>query len=89
MRFAVMFVTVLWFTTGAFAQTATPPSSPQTTPQAVPSTVGSAPVGHRQPKLSDLPPDLAEKQKSNAQQEDSRLRAMDIPDRRLRICSGC
>ena len=84
MRFAVI-VTVLLFATGALAQDAKPL---QTAPLASPSTVGSAPVGHRQPKLSDLPRGLADKEKSDSQQ-DTRLRSMDIPDRQLRICSGC
>lgn len=88
MKFAVMFVTLL-FATGAWAQTA-PSPSPQTTPQAAPSTVGSAPVGRRQPKLSDLPPEMADRQKAGASSSDDILAKENRDlDRRLRICERC
>lgn len=86
MRSAVMFVTLL-FATAASAQDIKPP--PQSAPQAMPSTVGSAPVGHRQPRLSDLPPDIAKQEKSDAQTRMDRLVKDPDLDRRLRICSGC
>jgi hypothetical protein len=52
-----------------------------------------APVGHRQPRLADLPPDLARREKldqptlpSDAEEENARDSAIDQP---LRICRGC
>ena len=86
MRSAVMFVALLFAIVPLGDVRAQDAKPLQPAPQALPSTVGSAPVGHRQPKMSDVP--LADRQKSDAQQ-DSRLKAVDIPDGRLRICTGC
>src|SRR6478735_5505466 len=55
---------------GANAQTSSSSTTSSSTPSPMtspsqPSTVGSAaPVGHRQPRMSDLPSDMADKQKS-------------------------
>jgi hypothetical protein len=73
---------------GVQAQTApssTPPAAPPTTQGMAP----SAPVGHRQPKISDLPPDIAIRQKNDAQSVDDRLVKDADLDRRLKICRGC
>jgi hypothetical protein len=73
--------------TGAMAQN-TQPNSPPTAPPAVATGPGDtrgplpAPVGHRQPRQSDLPPDIAKKE--NQVGQDFR----DLDDK-LRICKGC
>lgn len=86
MKTAVMFVTVLIFASEAWAQGAPSPAPPQ----ASRATIGStAPVGHRQPKVSDLPADLASRQKADAQSADDRLVRDDDLDRRLKICDRC
>lgn len=84
---------------GAFAQT--PPASPQALPSSGLKWVlypdgklhPQAPIGHRQPKLADLPPDLARREKldepalpSDVDEESSRDSAI---DQQLRICRGC
>jgi hypothetical protein len=46
-----------------------------------------APVGHRQPKMSDLPPDLARREMQPGEQSD-RPTQRDL-DSRLTICRGC
>ena len=55
--------------------------------------VPQAPVGHRQPKLSDLPPDVAQREGAwpatpNAQERESQPIQPAI-DESLRICKGC
>jgi hypothetical protein len=68
---------------GAIAQNAQPNPRPPTA--ASPGELRGpfpAPVGHRQPKQSDLPPDIAKKENSGEQG------ARDF-DSKLRICKGC
>ena len=56
-----------------------------------------APIGHRQPKMSDLPPDLARReqgsqlqQREQPSQNDSQGQQNGPPiDQDLRICRGC
>jgi hypothetical protein len=74
----------------AAAQQAPAGSTQPTRPQAP---VPQAPVGHRQPKLSDLPPDVAQKEGAgpatpNAQERGSQPIQPAI-DESLRICKGC
>jgi hypothetical protein len=60
---------------------------PRTTGSAVreiPSTVPQAPVGHRQPKLSDLPPESQGAATNTERSERDREL-----DRKLQICRGC
>jgi hypothetical protein len=54
-----------------------------------------APIGHRQPKMSDLPPDLARReqtsqpeQREQQPQSQSQQNGTSI-DQDLRICRGC
>ena len=54
-----------------------------------------APIGHRQPKMSDLPPDLARRERSSQPeqreqqpQSQSQQNRTSI-DQDLRICRGC
>ena len=42
-----------------------------------------APVGHRQPKAENLPPEVLQKEKSEASREKEEW------DKRLTICKGC
>jgi hypothetical protein len=56
-----------------------------------------APIGHRQPKISDLPPALADEERSGERSTANepagagtrRSRPEDLIDERLRICRGC
>jgi hypothetical protein len=56
-----------------------------------------APIGHRQPKISDLPPALADEERSRerptanepARASTRRGRQGDLIDEDLRICRGC
>jgi hypothetical protein len=63
----------------------------QTPPLQGPSTSGAAgipqaPVGHRQPTLRDLPPEVRREEQSNVQSPTPAQRGI---DQELRICSGC
>lgn len=88
---ALLFTAALLLATGvAGAQNA-----PSTISPAPPSTVGSAPspgqapVGHRQPKQSDLPPAVANQEKVDAEQNAQRKALEGNLDKQLRICNGC
>jgi hypothetical protein len=93
MRLAVISVAVLTISAsgGVFAQERlAPPTSGQ------PSTEGSAPIpqaptGHRQPRMSDLPPDVAERQRPAEQpgSDDRERPGGSGIDPQLRICRGC
>jgi hypothetical protein len=51
-----------------------------------------ATVGHRQPKMNDLPPDLAPKESgetSKTQPDDDRQNRQNAIDKDLKICRGC
>jgi hypothetical protein len=51
-----------------------------------------APVGHRQPKMNDLPPDLAQKESgeaNKAQRDDDRQNRQNAIDNDRKICRGC
>ena len=50
----------------------------------IPSTVPQAPVGHRQPKLSDLPPES--QRAATTTERSARDREL---DKKLQICRGC
>jgi hypothetical protein len=71
----------------AMAQNAQPGSPQLTPPPAAAAGPGEfrgpfpAPVGHRQPKQADLPPDLVKKENRGEQGRDF--------DAKLRICTGC
>jgi hypothetical protein len=76
---------------GALGQEA-PVSSASRQPSAE-AAVWQAPVGHRQPKLSDLPPDLARQEEQFLAPpkfvEPSRARRNRNIDPQLDICRGC
>ncbi len=85
--------------TGASAQTTTgraPPSEPLS---AMGGHVPEAPVGHRQPRVSDLPPDVAREESPRAESpaaktdeapaQPSARRRTDSIEPDLRICRGC
>ena len=77
----------LFFATGAAAQDARSPGARTTNGSAVqeiPSTVPQAPVGHRQPKLSDLPPESR-----GAATNTERSRRERELDKILEICRRC
>jgi hypothetical protein len=94
-RFAALHIAAwaaasLFFAAGAAAQDTRRPEARTTTGSAVrespppPLTVPQAPVGHRQPKASDLPP---ESQRAANETERSALdREL---DKILQICRGC
>jgi hypothetical protein len=69
----------------AAAQQAPAPSTQPGRPQ--------APVGHRQPKLSDLPPDVAQKEGAGPATPNAQERVgqpiQPAIDESLRICKGC
>lgn len=79
--------TALFFAAGAAAQDVRAPDTRTTTGSAtreIPSTVPQAPVGHRQPKLSDLPPESrGAATNTERSQRDREL------DKILEICRGC
>jgi hypothetical protein len=85
MRLTTICVAALAFSaSAAFSQEGTTLVSPERTPTA---TAQPAPVGHRQPKMTDLPPDVADREMrpgvptNGPNQRD--------PDSRLTICRGC
>jgi len=86
LHLAALAVAALFCATGVAAQDVRAPES-RTTGSAVreiPPNVPPAPVGHRQPKLSDLP---AESQNAATNTERS-ARDREL-DRKLQICRGC
>jgi hypothetical protein len=50
------------------------------------STAWPAPVGHRQPRMSDLPPDVAQQERQPGGRTSGQKSQ---PDSRLTICRGC
>lgn len=58
--------------------------APETTGSAIPSGVPPAPVGHRQPRASDIPADTPR----TAEEERQLQRDREI-DKKLWICRGC
>jgi len=84
MRVILIVLAAALMATDAAAQQQLPaPSTPQPTTQGM-ATRPQAPVGHRQPKMSDLPPDLANKERSG-----QALGQDPIDDDHLKICRGC
>jgi hypothetical protein len=80
---------------GALAQEVPAPGVPPSSSQSQPSTEGrysgegtvpQAPIGHRQPTLRDLPPDMARRQQGEEPPERPAARSVD-PE--VRICRGC
>ncbi len=72
----------------AVAQTTTPapqPGPPSTTAVA-PQGLFPAPVGHRQPRPSDLPPDIVKKENHPGGEAGSAMRDFDT---KMQICKGC
>jgi hypothetical protein len=88
----------------ALAQQGLDPSAARSSVQSSPG-VPQAPVGHRQPRLRDLPPDLARAQRSGELSKSEPAQSSEptsppttsgsnatgkiIDDQRLRICRGC
>jgi hypothetical protein len=86
LHLATFAAAALFCAAGAAAQDARAPES-RTTGSAtreIPSTVPQAPVGHRQPKLSDIPPE-SQRAATNTERSE-RDREL---DRKLQICRGC
>lgn len=86
---------LLMVASGALAQEVpaqnVPPSSSQSQPSTEGRSIGEgtiprAPIGHRQPTLRDLPPDMARRQQGDEPPERPAARSID-PE--LRICRGC
>jgi hypothetical protein len=86
MRLTAICVAALAFSaSAAFSQEGTTPLvSPERTPTA---TALPAPVGHRQPKMTDLPPDVADREVQPGVPTKGPNRH-DL-DSRLTICRGC
>jgi hypothetical protein len=87
MRRPTIFVAVLALAAGgAFAQEIPSLGSrlPSTTGQVVP----QAPVGHRQPAIKDLPPDVA-REELQPERPPTQASQKDNIDRRLKTCPGC
>jgi hypothetical protein len=76
---------------GALAQGTQSPSPPQPATEGRSTSEGApvtprAPVGHRQPTMKDLPPDVARRQLSDEPLEPPAAKGIDpVP----RICRGC
>jgi hypothetical protein len=83
MRVILIILATALAATAAAAQQLPAPTPQQPTTQGM-ATRPQAPVGHRQPRMSDLPPDLARKEQSG-------LPAGPDPaaDDHLNICRGC
>ncbi len=84
----VVLASVLMFSMAAAQQRPLPPSDAATQSMAR----QQAPVGHRQPKMNDLPPDLARKESgetSKPQPDDDRQNRQNAIDKDLKICRGC
>jgi hypothetical protein len=94
MRLAAICAAILTLAaSGALAQETPTSLSPASRE---PSTVGAAwqaPVGHRQPRLSDLPPDLARQEEQFAKPSKSAEPSRAGQDRNIdpqpNICRGC
>jgi hypothetical protein len=83
LRVAALLLPVLLYATAAAALDAQAERKPTTSGRAEPSTLPQAPVGHRQPRASDIPKDA-----SNAADEERQRRDREL-DSRLQICRGC
>lgn len=90
---ALLFTAALLLATGVAEAQNAPSStispSPPSTVGAAPPSPGQAPVGHRQPKQSDLPPAVANQEKVDADQNAQRKALEGNLDKQLRICNGC
>ena len=87
LHLAIFAAVALFSAAGAAAQDVRAPESRTTTgsaPREIPSTVPQAPVGHRQPKLSDLPPESRQAPTNTERSERDRQL-----DKALQICRGC
>jgi hypothetical protein len=70
-----------------FANAALSQENPATSGAAPPSsTVWPAPVGHRQPRMNDLPPDVIHRETQPGEVVTGQRRQLDS---RLTICRGC
>jgi hypothetical protein len=86
LHLAIFAALALFSAAGAAAQDVRAPESRTTTgsaPREIPPTVPQAPVGHRQPKLSDLPPESQRAPNTERSERDREL------DKKLQICRGC
>jgi hypothetical protein len=88
---AMAVVGLAMIASGALAQGTQSPSPPQPDTEGRSTSEGApvtprAPVGHRQPTMKDLPPDLARRQLSDEPPERPAAKGIDpVP----RICRGC
>ena len=84
---AVMIAAGLPITAAAERSDRRPPDSQALNPQPSESQDRMrAPIGHRQPRLQDLPPSLQREEEGGA---DGRSRAQEDFDKGLQICKGC
>jgi hypothetical protein len=85
----VMIATGLPITAAAQRNDSRPPNSQALNPQPLESQGRmQAPVGHRQPRLQDLPPSLQREEEGRGGGSD-RTRAQEDFDKGLQICKGC
>jgi hypothetical protein len=92
MRLPAIYAAILTLVaSGALAQEA--PASPASRQPSIEAAVWQAPVGHRQPRLSDLPSDLARQEEQLVEPpesvEASGADQQSDVDPQLRICRGC
>jgi hypothetical protein len=92
MRLTTVFAAILAIAaSGTFAQERPLPPTPQQPTTDGLAGIPPAPTGHRQPKMTDLPPDLAARESDQAksvEQPNPSARRNGI-DPQLRICRGC
>jgi hypothetical protein len=90
---AVMIAAGLPITAAAERNDRRPPDSQALNPQPLDSQNRmQAPIGHRQPRLQDLPPSLQREEEGGGGGSDSsggRTRAQEDFDKGLQICKGC
>jgi hypothetical protein len=84
LSFAATVLPVWLLAAEAFAQTASPSSGASQSDSAAKPSVPPAPVGHRQPRASDLPANI-QKSESDAREEQVNREL----NKKLRICRNC
>jgi hypothetical protein len=75
-----------FLTQGVLAQDAPPAPAAEGQPSTEGRSIPRAPIGHRQPTMKDLPPDMARRQQTGEPPGPPVERDL---DRQLRICRGC
>ena len=83
MRVILIILATALMAINAAAQQLPAPSTPPSATQGM-APRPQAPVGHRQPRMSDLPPELAHKEQSGQLAEPA-----PVDEDQLKICRGC